>query len=200
MNQPELNSEIIFRKNVAKPVLFSILILVSGIFIGSGITLIISKQIKPKNPPGPEYISKRFLDHMIRELQLSDQQQAQIKPIVQKHMKAMETIRNDARPKISDELQQMNEDILAVLGEPQKQLWQDRIHRMQKHFSPGMHQRRGPGYEQRGRRGPDFRPDDSRPPRRFQHRRPPEGMERPDDINPGSREGFEPIPEEPRTE
>ena len=172
MNQSELKSEYLPTTSVLKPVIFSALILISGIIIGAGLTLIITggPSTQKSLPPGPEYMSGRMVERIVRELHLSGQQQEQLRPIVQQHMKAMDDIRRQARPEISKELKQMNEEILSILDGPQKEIWQDRIQRMQEHFIRMRHHR-GPGDERRNRRHPERRPSE-----RFRKNRPPESQ------------------------
>ena len=156
MTESDLKPDLIVGKKTVKPVLFSLLILVSGIIIGAGMTLLVSDSVPdPKTlPPGPEYISNRMVQRIIHELHLDPEQQEQLKPIIQKHMKAIDDIRKQARPQISEEVKQMNEEILSILDEPQKQMWQKNIQQMQDHFTR-MRQRRGPGGQRRGEgRGP----------------------------------------------
>lgn len=201
MNQPDINPEKLIPKPVLKPVLFSILILVSGIIIGSGATLMVADQFKAKPlPPGPEYMSRRMIEHMVRDLHLSPEQQEQLGPVVKQHMEAMDKIREEARPKIAEELKQMNDGIMAILDEEQGQIWTNKIRRMQDNF-PRMHQRRRPGYNPKDRSDPNFRPDDPRPPRPYRNR-PPENRERPEVPPPlGGMDGMkEPVPEKPLTE
>ncbi len=166
MNQSELKPQQPVTVPALRPILFSSLILISGIVIGAGLTLIITGgPDTPKSlPPGPEYMSGRMVKRIVRELHLSGQQQEQLKPIVQKHMKAMDDIRRKARPEISKELKQMNEEILDILDGPQKEIWQDRIQRMQEHFTR-MHHRRNPGDRRKNERHPDGRfPPERKPP------------------------------------
>ena len=173
MNEPELKSDLVVGKNTLKPILFSLLILVSGIIIGVGVTLLTSKRFPtPKTlPPGPEYISNRMVQRIMRELHLNPEQQEQLGPIIQKHMKAIDDIRKEARPQISEEVKQMNEEILSILDEPQKHLWQKNMRQMQDHFTR-MRQRRGPGGNQRP--NGEFGPDQPRRERRFRNGRPPQ--------------------------
>lgn len=179
MSQPDINPDKLALKPVLKPAIFSVLILISGIIIGSGVTLMTAERFQKKPvPPGPEYLSGRMVEHLIRELHLSPEQQQQLDPIVKQHMEAMDKIRQDARPLIAEEIKQMNDGIMALLDEGQEQIWNNKIQRMQDNF-PRMRQRRGPGYTSRDRSDPN-RPDDARPPRYFRDGRPPENRERPE--------------------
>jgi hypothetical protein len=165
MNLAEDKSGIVVPKRPLKPVLLSLLILVSGILIGSGLTFISMQRNIPKNPePGPEYFSERMMRHMVHELQLTAEQEEQLEPIIKKHFESMNQIRIEARPKISEEIKQMNEAMLMILTEPQKKMWEDRVQRMREvsprdgreGFGPG----RGPGQRFRGPEGEDRRPAD----------------------------------------
>lgn len=197
MNKSELKSEYHHPNVALKPILFSMLILISGIVIGSGLTLLITEiqDAQKKMPPGPEYISNRMIQRLIRELELSPEQQQQLKPIISKHMQAIDEIRKEARPKVSKEIKQMNDEILSLLDEPQKQLWQDRMQRMQDHFSR-MRSRRGPGSERNNGRPPrpDLMPDEQPRPPRLRDQRPPREPVPPDNTSPDVPQP--PIPDE----
>ena len=130
--------------------LFTILLggaltLVSGIIIGAGLTLIVTGNSNAQKslPPAPEYMSGRMVKRIAEELKLPPEQREQLEPIVQKHMKAMDDIRQDARPKIMEEIEQMNDEIMAILEEGQQKLWQDKMKHIQEHFTR-MRNRRGP--------------------------------------------------------
>lgn len=152
MTQPEqhIQPALPAGKSSAKAVVFSVLILISGIIIGAGVTLLIVPTQKPI-PPFPENVSQRFIEQLVRELNLTDEQKSTLDPIVAQHMQALDTIRQEARPKIRQELDQMNKDILSVLDDPQKVMFEDRIRQMQEGFQ---RYRRGPGREGPGREGP----------------------------------------------
>ena len=159
MSQSELKPEQLPTASALKPVLMSALILFSGIIIGAGLTLIVTGDSGTQKslPPGPEYMSRRMVERIVRELKLSPEQHEQLKPIIQKRMKAMDDIRNQARPQINNELKLMNEEIIAILDEGQKQIWEDKIKKMQEHFTR-MRQRRSPGDGRRGGRDPNSQP------------------------------------------
>ncbi len=137
----------------AKPVVFSLLTLLSGIVIGAGATLMfIGLPSKEPGPPLPEEFSRRMVQRLTRELDLTPEQRKAIRPVVESHMTAMDEIRDEARPKIRRELEAMNSEILALLDERQQQMWKDHIERMQRRFHE-FRERRGPGDGSRRREG-----------------------------------------------
>ena len=172
MTCPDTKPDVFTGKRPLKPVVFSVLTLISGIVIGAGLTLLFKKPT-PKIPPGPEFMSSRMLERIIYELQLPPEQAEQLKPIIRKHMTALDQIRGSVRVKVSEEIKQMNEEILSVLQPPQKQMWEERMQRLQDHFT-NMRQRRGPGGERREGPRPEFGPDQPDRRRRYPDRRPPE--------------------------
>ena len=181
------------KKSKTRPILFSLLILLSGIIIGSGATVIILRQsVADEKSRLPEEFSRRMVKRLTRELHLTEQQQQQIQPIIEKHMKAMDAIRNEARPKIRQELEDMNDELMAVFDNTQQQIWKERIQRMQKGF-PKMRHRDGSGDRRPGKR----RPEHERPRPRFHEQTPgqmppplPEDQPQPDRLRP-------PMPPEP---
>lgn len=193
----------------AKPILFSLLTLLSGIVIGVGATLMLVPQQKPDPvQKGPEWISERMIGHLIHELNIPEEERDELreklKPIIEEHMTAINKIREEAQPKISALINEMNEQILASLNDEQKLAWEEQIKRMKEFFERA--RRRGPGRgDNRGPRGPgrpdqDFdgpRGDRSNDPnspdfrrRRFNGERPPEGM-----LPPGGQPFISPQPE-----
>lgn len=173
-----------------KPMLFGVLILISGILIGAGLMYIRMQRHIPRNPePGPEYFSERIMRHMVGELRLTPEQRGQIDPIIKQHFESMHQIRMEARPKISEEIKQMNEAILPVLTEQQKRRWQEQARQIREFPREGFDRQHGPGQEQ-WRRGPEGQ-QDRRPPsedafrdRRRQRRDEPNMPDRPEITEP----------------
>ncbi len=159
-------TESVKQQSKTKPVLFSLLTLLSGIAIGIGATLIFVKQ-KPIQPK--RGFSGRMLEHLKRELRLTEEQKPVVDSIIQTHTVALDEIFSETRPQISAIVEEMNTEILQVLDDNQKQIWADRMKRMQENFERMRNRgRRGPG----GRRGDGrgFGRDPNSPRRR---RRPP---------------------------
>lgn len=174
MNQSEKQPEHLATTSTVKPVLFSLLILVSGIIIGASLTLITSGAFNKnqKLPPAPEFVSHQMVQQIVRELNLSPEQQEQIRPIITQHMKTIDDIRQEARPKINQEVKSMNEKILAVLDERQQHMWRNKMERMQDHFSR-MRKARGQEGKHRQKKAPsESRPGGPGRQPRFRNQRP----------------------------
>ena len=155
---------------------FGLVILLAGLVIGVSSTLMLVRH-RPMGPPwGPEYVSEKMIDRLQHELGLSPEQATKIKPIVKKRMQKLEELRKEFRPKVSEQLKLMNEEISAVLTEEQRRTWEDnwkrRFHWSQRPPRPGgPRPAEGPrhrgGPPERMRRGPqwlDRPPGPNRPP------------------------------------
>jgi hypothetical protein len=154
---------------------FGLIILIAGIAIGGSSMLIFAPNKLIQPPPGPEFRSQRMIPPLRRDLGLTPEQADKIKPILDKHMQKLDTIRIEARSEIAETLKQMNQETAAILTEEQQHRWQREIERLQSELRPGGGPRwgEGPGgpryrggQQERNRRGPGpgpFGPRRSRP-------------------------------------
>jgi len=180
---------------------FGLIILIAGIVIGGSSMLILAPNKLIQPPPGPEFNSMRIIPPLRRNLGLAPEQAEKIKPILDKHMQKLATIRIEARSEIAETLNQMNQEIAAILSDQQQQLWQREISRLQNELRPrggpgGPRRGEGPGGRFRGGQQNRFRegPGPGGPgPGPFGPRRRPAGPNMPEDsMNNGPAE----IPEE----
>ena len=179
---------------------FGLIILVAGVVIGGSSMLIVAPKKLMQPPPDPEFSSMRMIPPLSRDLDLDPEQAEKIKPILDKHMQKLNTIRIEARSEIGETLKQMNEEIAAILTDEQKQLWHRELDRLQGELRPGGGPRwgEGPGGGRfRGREQDRFRRGPGPGPGPFGPRRRPAGPNiPPDSINNGPVE----TPEEPPQE
>jgi hypothetical protein len=131
-----------------------LVILLVGMVIGGGVTLIAVRREVVRPPVGPEVTSEQMVRGMRRELRLSPEQMREIEPVLEEHLARMHEIRMAARPQIGEELRAMNEEIMSVLDEEQRQIWMRRLDMMERELRPGfpLHRRGGVGPGPRGGR------------------------------------------------
>lgn len=139
--------------------LFGLVILLAGSVIGAASIMIAVPQ-KLTGPLRPQEIAiERLLAELQHYLHLNPEQREKIEPILKEDMQKLDDIRAEARLEIQDVLGQMNKDIAAVLTEQQKQIWQQRLNRLQRQLrppgrGPGEGGRHHGGWQERMRRGP----------------------------------------------
>lgn len=150
-----------------------LVILVAGMTLGVAGTLLVVKPNEPR-PPDIDNAVVMMLMRFRGELNLTDEQVEQIETILRDHFHQLEALRAEARPKIERALQDMKNQISAVLTEQQRADWQRLTDRLDMEFRRGM--RRGPGGPGGpGRPGDGPRGDWPRRPDRFE----PDGGGRP---------------------
>jgi hypothetical protein len=164
-----------------RPLLLSLLTLLSGIVIGVGATLIV---VGPDEPVARPPVNKRMLDHLMRELELTEAQRQVIEPIITEHLAELDALRRQAQPKISAVIDNMYAEIARTLDDRQKKVLTVKMQRMQEFFDrmrsrggrggPGDGPRRGnDDRRDRPRRGDDHDADDDpNAPRPFRTRPP----------------------------
>lgn len=128
---------------------FGLVILIAGILIGAGLTPLITGRRSSRILPGVEFINEQTIRHLQRELKLRPEQTEEVAAICDKHLKALQEIREQARPKIASQMNQLYTDVRAVLDEQQQQLWKQSIRRLRDRFMAPPHERppHGPGPE-----------------------------------------------------
>ena len=155
--------------DLLKSILLGLVILAAGMVIGSGVTFLILSHQQERVRREPEIFAEHLLGRLGRELNLSAQQREQLDPILREHFKTLHDIRASVRPRIVSQLEELDREIMSVLDEHQKTLWQQQVRRLEDHFptfrgpgrgmGPGPQDGRGPAQrEPQERRGPGMRP------------------------------------------
>ncbi len=84
-------------------------------------------------PSHPRFSSERMADHLGRELALSPSQKTQIQAIIEHHHAKIETVTNNVRPQIRQELDATNAEIDTVLTPEQRTKFASLRMRMEAH-------------------------------------------------------------------
>lgn len=132
-----------------KLILSAMVILLAGMVIGSAATVIIVKSTRINRPKSPERGPEQMAKHIKNSLKLTDEQSLEIVPIIEKHLQVLWYIRMGARPVITDQLNEMKDEIEPLLNEDQQKLWKRNVQKLLEplqYFSP-------PRYGQQGGSG-----------------------------------------------
>lgn len=136
------------RQHRRRMVLSGLVILAAGITLGIAGTLLVIRPTGTRPPMPPDRAVRVMLSRFKEELDLTEDQAAQIKGILEQHFQELESLREEARPKISKVFETLKSDVDGVLTEQQRDEWERLRERIDKQFHRGM--ARGP----RGRGGP----------------------------------------------
>lgn len=117
-------------------VAFGIVILVSGIAIGACGSLWLARKMVLTGRQHPERVPEWATQRLRRTLDLSDGQAEEVKAIIEKRLDALRTIRDDTRPRVTEQLDLLEEEIAAVLDGDQEQEWHRRAERLRNRLLP----------------------------------------------------------------
>lgn len=76
----------------------------------------------------------RLIVSLKKHLDLSDKQVREILPILRIHMTQLDKIKREARPRIAEQLTQMNGKITPILNDKQKRLWNQDFRKLRQQF------------------------------------------------------------------
>jgi hypothetical protein len=134
---------------------FGLVILLAGAAIGAGAALIwLGQRTQGRAQWGPFQgrvaearldPTARVLPNLRQYLGLTDQQMQVIAPIVKEHMANLQRLRQEVRPKVAEELREMDRQIASELNPDQRRVWERRFRRLQEQL-----QWQGPPYRGRG--------------------------------------------------
>lgn len=124
------------RSRRLRSVVFGLLILLCGIFIGSGGTVIVVFRLLTHAIHHPEEIPTRVVNRLRFNLDLTDKQAAKIKIIITKRQKTIQAIRRETQPRLERELDGIRADVAAVLNPEQARSWKKRFDYFRKLWIP----------------------------------------------------------------
>lgn len=139
------------RPSLAAQLVLAMAILLCGMVIGAGGTVVLGRRAFLAPTSGrPEQVSSAVARHMARRLNLTSQQQRQVRDIVREHTQRLTRIREQAREEAQKELDLLEEDVARVLTAEQARLWREEFARMRR-LAPAPFPRRFEPRESGGR-------------------------------------------------
>jgi len=187
------------------------ILLVSGMVMGAGGSVLFLKHRFDQPDHEPKHFSDRLAKRMTRDLDLSEEQSEKIHSIFKAHQEEMHTIRLQIKDEIDTSFEGIKSEVKAVLTPEQIEKWERRIHEYRDrpaHDEGG--RGRGPGGRGPGGRNGEHRKRDghrdgpSMDDQRRRHNGPPEYRRPPHERRDGEhpppppRDGQAPPPETPQ--
>jgi Spy/CpxP family protein refolding chaperone len=102
----------------ARIILYALLIFLGGAVTGVLIAPMVGRRFM--RPPKTEQMSRHMLEHLQSGLHLTDQQTAQIKPLIEKTGADMEAIRHETMKRVLARIGETNAQISLLLTPEQK--------------------------------------------------------------------------------
>jgi hypothetical protein len=98
-----------------KTALFSLVIFLSGVVVGGGLTLHILWKRLVVDAHRPEVVASRITNRMTRRLDLTPEQREKVAEIIKKRQEHFQRIRRRVRPRVWAELEGARQEINGVL-------------------------------------------------------------------------------------
>lgn len=115
----------------------SLLFLLFGLIIGSGLTIVVIRGAVHRMIAEPDLLPARVLQRLDSQLALDDAQRAAIDGIFSKRLAAFRDIRERVRPEIQAEIDGLRNDVSAVLNPDQRAKWEQRFDTLRARWQPG---------------------------------------------------------------
>jgi len=133
------------RSRVWPQVLLGIAILVCGMLIGAGGTIVLGRRILVPGARQPAQLSGAIAKGMARRLNLTPEQERETRRIVREHMERVNELRDQGRRDIQQELDAMRDEVAEVLTPQQAQAWKRQFEHIRRFAPQPSGGRRGPG-------------------------------------------------------
>lgn len=132
-------------------------IFLAGILVGGLVTLRWGRNIVQRGPMGDQF-APRMLERLTNDLQLTADQQAKIKPIIEERTAELRQLRRTTQKATANVLEHMQSDIAAQLTPEQKAKFEVELKKQREKLRHFMEERAKRMKERSERGGPDSGP------------------------------------------
>jgi hypothetical protein len=124
------------RRRWVWPVLLALVIFVSGVLVGGGLTFKIITSGFKRSFQDPEVSAERITNRMKKRLDLTDEQVVQVRRIILEQQKAFQSMRKQVRPQLEEQFEKTRRELAAVLTPDQARKWEKRFRHFLKFWLP----------------------------------------------------------------
>jgi len=124
------------RRRWVGPVLLALVIFVSGVLVGGGLTFKIITSGFKRAFQDPEVSAERITNRMKKRLDLTDEQVVQVRRIILEQQKAFQSMRKQVRPQLEEQFGKTRRELAAVLTPAQARKWEKRFSHFLKFWLP----------------------------------------------------------------
>ncbi|MBI4579270.1 MAG: hypothetical protein HY718_06180 [Planctomycetes bacterium] len=111
------------RRRVLRTVLLSVVLLISGAAIGAGVTMLVLVRGVQFGIRHPELFPARATHRLRSFLDLTDEQARRVEAILTERQQQIQVIRREAQPRLEAQIEQIRDEIAAVLTPQQSGKW-----------------------------------------------------------------------------
>lgn len=116
--------------------LLTLIVFVSGLAVGSGLTFLYIEHRRAYYLAHPEEARKRFTARLKRTLVLTDEQARQVQAIIDERWPKFQETRRQMYPAFKEHLDAIHAEVAAVLREDQRRKWDEYIETIRRLWNP----------------------------------------------------------------
>jgi hypothetical protein len=117
-------------------ILLALVIFVSGVLVGGGLTFKVITSGFKRSFQDPAVSAERITHRMKKQLDLTDKQAVQVHRIFFEQQKAFQSLRKQVRPQLEAQIEKTRQELAAVLTPEQARKWEKRFGRFMKFWLP----------------------------------------------------------------
>ncbi len=117
-------------------ILLAIVIFVSGILVGGGLTFKVITSGLKRSFQDPAVLADLITHRMKRRLDLTEEQTVQVQRIILEQQKAFQSLRRQVRPQIEAQIEKTRQEMGAVLTPEQALKWEKSFGRFLRFWLP----------------------------------------------------------------
>jgi len=115
------------RRRWVRTVLLALVIFVSGVVVGSGLTFKVITSGFKRFFQDPEVLAEHITHRMKRQLHLTEEQSVQVRRIILEQQKAFQSLRKKVWPELEVQIEKTRRELAAVLTPEQARKWEKRF-------------------------------------------------------------------------
>ena len=124
------------RRRWVRTVLLALVIFVSGVVVGSGLTFKVITSGFKRFFQDPEVLAEHITYRMKRQLHLTEEQSVQVRRIILEQQKAFQSLRKKVWPELEAQIEKTRRELAAVLTPEQVRKWEKRYGHFLKFWLP----------------------------------------------------------------
>jgi hypothetical protein len=117
-------------------ILLALVIFVSGVLVGGGLTFKVITSGLKRSFQDPAVSAERITHRMKKQLDLTDEQAVQVHRIIFEQQKAFQSLRKQVRPQLEAQIEKTRQELAAVLTPEQARKWGKQFRRFMKFWLP----------------------------------------------------------------
>jgi len=117
-------------------ILLALVIFVSGVLVGGGLTFKVITSGFKRSFQDPEVSAERITNRMKKRLDLTDEQAVRVRRIILEQQKAFQSMRKQVRPQLEAQIEKTRRELAAVLTPDQARKWETSFRHFWKFWLP----------------------------------------------------------------